>query len=216
VSAPGTTWNYNGGLTQLLAAIVQRSTGQPVEEYARAVLFGPLGIGDVEWIGDLNGLPAAASGLRLRPRDLAKFGSLYLHEGRWRDRQIIPSDWVSESTRYHVALPSPSSALGTHGYGYQWWHTCYRTGFGTFEARTAAGNGQQRIYVLPALRLAVTILAGRYNDRRAARLADRLLLEHIIPATMPESIGATPKPSSCDRPTAAPSRPATTFARSGG
>jgi len=78
------------------------------------------------------------------------------------------------------------------------------------------GHGQQRIYVLPALRLAVTILAGRYNDRRAARLADRLLLEHIIPATMPESIGATPKPSNCDRPTAAPSRPATTFARSGG
>jgi CubicO group peptidase (beta-lactamase class C family) len=182
VGEPGATWTYNGGLTQLLGVIVQRATGQPLREYARATLFEPLGVDDIEWLGDLNGAPSAASGLRLRPRDLAKFGSLYLHDGQWRSRQIIPPDWVRESTRRHLPVRNPVSAFGTHGYGYQWWHNCYRTGSGTFESHTAAGNGQQRIYVLPALRLVVTVLAGRYNDPSAAWLTERLLLEHIIPA----------------------------------
>ena len=93
MAEPGATWNYNGGLTHLLGAIVQRSTGQPLQTYARTVLFQPLGIEDVDWDGDLKGMPSAASGLRLRPRDLAKFGSLYLHDGRWRDHQILPADW---------------------------------------------------------------------------------------------------------------------------
>jgi CubicO group peptidase (beta-lactamase class C family) len=198
VGEPGATWAYNGGLTQLLGAIVQRSTGQPLREYARAVLFEPLGVDDLEWLGDLNGMPSAASGLRMRPRDLAKFGSLYLHEGRWRGRQIIPPDWVRESTRRHLPLPSPVSAFGTHGYGYQWRHNCFRTGFGTFESPTAAGNGQQRIYVLPALRLVVTVLAGRYNDPSASRLTERLLLEQIIPAVRtPSTTRSMPEPAGC-------------------
>ena len=201
VAEPGTLWNYNGGLTQLLGAVVQRSTGQPLLDYARSTLFEPLGISDVDWDGDLTGVPAAASGLRLRPRDLAKFGSLYLHGGRWRGRQIIPADWVSESIRRHVALPTAVTAYGTHGYGYQWWHTCYRTASGTLETPSAVGNGQQRIYVLPQLRLVVTMLAGRYNDPTAARLPDRLLLEQIVPAVrQPAGAGPTREPAGCAGP----------------
>jgi len=76
------------------------------------------------------------------------------------------------------------SAFGTHGYSYQWWHTCYRTAAGTLESHTAAGNGQQRIYVVSELDLVVTVLAGRYNDPTAQRLPDRLLLERIVPAIL--------------------------------
>jgi len=79
---PGTEFNYNGGLAQVMAAVVERATGTPIEDYAHTKLFQPLGIDTVEWLGDLAGMPAAASGLRLRGRDLAKFGSLYLHDGR--------------------------------------------------------------------------------------------------------------------------------------
>jgi CubicO group peptidase (beta-lactamase class C family) len=182
IAEPGTVWKYNGGLPQVLATIVQRRTGEPLRDYARKVLFEPLGISDFEWVGDLAGMPSAASGLRLRPRDLAKFGSLYLHDGQWSGRQIIPAEWVRESTRRHVPLTSPVSAYGTHGYGYQWWHNCYRTAAGTLETPAAVGNGQQRIFVVPELRLVVTILAGRYNDPTAGRLPERLLLEQIIPA----------------------------------
>jgi CubicO group peptidase (beta-lactamase class C family) len=127
-------------------------------------------------------LPAAASGLRLRPRDLAKFGSLYLHDGQWNGRQVVPADWVHESTRWQIALATPVSAYGTHGYGYLWWHTSYRTAVGTLEVPLASGNGEQKIFVVPELHIVVTMLAGRYNDPTATGLPSRLLLEQIVPA----------------------------------
>src|SRR5258705_592758 len=89
---PGTDFNYNGGLTQVMAAVIERATKTPIEDYARAKLFEPLGITDVEWDGDLAGMPAAASGLRLRPPDLAKFGALYLPGGCWDGKQVVPQD----------------------------------------------------------------------------------------------------------------------------
>jgi len=166
----------------VLATIVQRTTGKRLRDYARTVLFAPLGITDFEWLGNLAGMPAAASGLRLRPRDLAKFGSLYLHNGQWNGRQVVPADWVHESTRRQIGLTTPVSAYGTHGYGYLWWYTCYRTAVGTLEVPWTGGNGEQRIFVVPELHMVVTMLAGRYNDPTAAGLPDRLLLEQIVQA----------------------------------
>lgn len=182
---PGANFNYNGGLTHVMAAVIERATKTPIEEYARTKLFEPLGITDVEWLGDLAGMPAAASGLRLRPRDLAKFGSLYLHGGRWNGAQVVPEDWVALSTRrqFRFALRTGPDAGGEFGYGYFWWYNCYPTSAGLIEARTAVGNGQQRIFVLPGLDMVVTILAGRYNDfTTGATLASRILREHVIPA----------------------------------
>ncbi len=75
VTQPGSRWNYNGGATALLAHLISRGTGRPLLDYAREKLFKPLGITDVEWIADSGGEPIAASGLRMRPRDLAKIRS---------------------------------------------------------------------------------------------------------------------------------------------
>ena len=150
VAEPGRIWKYNGGLVQVLGTIVQRTTGKPLRDYARTVLFAPLGITDFEWMGDLAGMPAAASGLRLRPRDLAKFGSLYLHGGQRNGRLVVPADWVRESTRRQIALPIPVSAYGTSDYGYLWWHSCLRTAMGTLEVALANGNGQQRSSCCPS------------------------------------------------------------------
>jgi CubicO group peptidase (beta-lactamase class C family) len=182
---PGSRFNYNGGLTQVMAAVLVHATRTPLQEYARVNLFEPLGITNVEWVGDLAGMPAAASGLRLRARDLAKFGSLYLHSGQWNGKQVIPSKWVELSTRRQFRFPSRtgSDAGGEFGYGYFWWYNCYPSAAGLIEARTAVGNGQQRIFVLPGLNMVVTIFAGRYNDfTTGATLATRILREHIIPA----------------------------------
>ncbi|MGH9882841.1 MAG: serine hydrolase domain-containing protein, partial [Pyrinomonadaceae bacterium] len=182
---PGSDWNYNGGLTQVVAAVLERATKTSLEEYSRTKLFAPLGITDVEWVGDLAGIPAAASGLRLRARDVAKFGSLYLHGGKWNGKRVIPSSWVDLSTRRHFRF-RPRTGVdpdGKFGYGYFWWYSCYPSTRGLIEARTAVGNGQQRIFVLPGLDMVVTIFAGRYNDFTTANtLASRILREHIIPA----------------------------------
>jgi inosine-uridine nucleoside N-ribohydrolase/CubicO group peptidase (beta-lactamase class C family)/leucyl aminopeptidase (aminopeptidase T) len=191
-SEPGALFNYSGGLTHLIAAVVQRATGRPILEYARDMLFEPLGITELEWLGDLDGLPAAASGLRLRPRDLAKFGSLYLNEGRWQDRQILPAEWVRESTRRHLPWPDPETEYGTQGYGYQWWHTLTPPETGAFEIFAAVGNGGQRILVVPALRMVVTVNAGRYNDASAGWLPEQLLFERILPAVRDLAPAGTP------------------------
>jgi CubicO group peptidase (beta-lactamase class C family) len=182
---PGADFNYNGGLTQVMAAVLVRATKSSLQDYARTRLFEPLGITDVEWVGDLAGMPAAASGLRLRARDLAKFGSLYLHGGKWNGKQVIPSDWVERSTRRHFRFPAGtgSNAGAQMGYGYFWWYGCYPSAAGMIEARTAVGNGQQRIFVLPGLDMVVTIFAGRYNDIGAGgTLGTRILREQIFPA----------------------------------
>ena len=100
------------------------------------MLFEPLGISDVEWDGpkawaDIPELEwdgnkpwskvaTPAGSLLLRPRDMAKFGSLYLHDGRWEGRQVLPAGWAKESTRRHIAIKEPESEYGKHGYGYLW------------------------------------------------------------------------------------------------
>lgn len=190
VLEPGADYRYNGGLTQVMAAVLVRATKTPLQDYARTKLFEPLGITDVEWVGDLAGMPSAASGLRLRARDLAKFGSLYLHQGRWNGKQILPSSWVESSTRRQVPFArapgrdrTGADAGGQYGYGYFWWYACHPTPAGLIEARTAVGNGQQRVFVLPGLDMVVTILAGRYNDfTTGSTLGTRILREHIVPA----------------------------------
>ena len=190
VHDPGAEFEYNGGLTHVLAAVLERATKTPIEEYAKTKLFQPLGIETFEWIGDLAGMPAAASGLRLRGRDLAKFGSLYLHGGQWNGRRIISADWIEQSTRRQFRFggqpareQSRPAETGEFGYAYFWWYSCYPTPGGLVEARTAVGNGQQRVFVLPGLDMVVTILSGRYNDFGAANtLGTRILREHVIPA----------------------------------
>lgn len=182
---PGSDFKYNGGLTQVLAAVLVRATKMSLQEYARLKLFEPLGITDVEWVGNLAGMPAAASGLRLRARDLAKFGSLYLNGGKWNGKQVIPANWTDVSTRRHFKFRARTGADsgGEFGYGYFWWYSCYPSAAGLIEARTAVGNGQQRIFVLPTLNAVVTIFAGRYNDFTTGNtLGRRILLDHVIPA----------------------------------
>src|SRR5258708_25205791 len=112
-SGPGKKWNYNGGKTEVLAVIIERATGKKVDEFAKEYLFKPLGIQKFEWTkfpGTNN--PAAASGLRLRSRDLLKFGILYLNKGKWNSKQLIPQNWVAQSFKTIINRPSGG------GYGY--------------------------------------------------------------------------------------------------
>lgn len=188
VTPPGSQFNYSAASTQLLLGAVQHAVRMPVVDYARDVLFAPLGITDVEWVFDSPGLPSAASGLRLRPRDLAKIGSLYLNGGRWQGRQIIPEEWVATSLRRQIDLPPQQSDSGRHGYGFQWWQSRFAVPGGEVEVSIAAGNGGQNIFVLPKQRMVVTILGGRYD--RTDWINEDILLERILPALAPASARA--------------------------
>ncbi len=102
----GSKWYYNGGLSQVLAGLIRRETGLPLHKFAEKTLFDPLGISHYEWLGSpiwTSGTsPSAASGLRMRARDLAKIGSVFLHKGAWNGQQVIPEDWIELSSQPHI------------------------------------------------------------------------------------------------------------------
>jgi CubicO group peptidase (beta-lactamase class C family) len=178
---PGEVWYYNGGLTQVLAGVVQQLVGKPLDVYAKEVLFTPLGITRYEWLGVPNWttpMPIAASGLRMRARDLAKFGSVYLHGGKWKGNQIVPADWVQRSTNRHVPTVGDWRGRGKiWGYGYQWWVGHFPEGY---DVAAAVGNGNQRVFVSPKERIVVTVFAGEYNKfgGHSDRLFTRIMAGH--------------------------------------
>lgn len=163
-AAPGTTFTYNSGGALLMADILSRATGMPWTDYARTRLFEPLGITDVAWIGDFLGRPMAYTGLRMRPRDMAKLGQLVLNRGKWQGRQIVPAVWIEDSLR-----PRLQTGFDGTGYGLFWW-----TGKADWHGRDLAwaaafGNGGQRIFVVPELDLCMVVTAGAYGDAAAAK-----------------------------------------------
>jgi CubicO group peptidase (beta-lactamase class C family) len=91
IESPGVRWIYNGGATALLARLITKGTGQPLHEFAREALFGPLHIENTEWRQGVDGEPIAASGLRMTLRDLARIGVTILNGGQWNGRQVIPA-----------------------------------------------------------------------------------------------------------------------------
>ncbi|MEO6051026.1 MAG: serine hydrolase, partial [Pyrinomonadaceae bacterium] len=90
VNKPGTVFEYNGGMTQLLAAIIKKTTGSDIENFVKRHLLTPLGITKHEWAKLKTGEPDADSGLRLRSRDIARMGLLVMNSGKWNGKQILP------------------------------------------------------------------------------------------------------------------------------
>jgi CubicO group peptidase (beta-lactamase class C family) len=103
-NAPGEAFNYNSGNPHLLSAILTKLTGMNTEDYAKAKLFGPLGITDWRWRRDPQGVPTGGYGLALLPRDMAKFGYLYLRNGEWEGKQLVSTDWIDKVTHATVDM----------------------------------------------------------------------------------------------------------------
>ncbi|MCS0596383.1 serine hydrolase domain-containing protein [Massilia agri] len=164
----GAVFNYNGGTTAVLADILMRRTGMPLEDYAQQKLFAPLGITDWEWQKDVRLRPMAFAGLRLRPRDLATIGQMVLQRGQWQGRQVVPAQWIDESLKAHVETGDGLQ------YGYQWWSGMVDALGGKHRWYAGFGNGGQRLYIVPTLSLVVVSTAGGYDDAGSGRHAGAL------------------------------------------
>ena len=113
--APGSEWNYSGGCTELLGAVLRKASGKPIEAFAEEALFAPLGISDFNWVRYPDNIPAAASGLQLRPRDLAKVGQLVLQRGRWDGKPIVSEPWITEATAPQIGPATGSISTAING-----------------------------------------------------------------------------------------------------
>ena len=150
---PGTVWAYNGGFSQIFSAIVTDKTGMNTLEFAKKNLFSPLGITQIIWSKDRQGIYDAGGGLLLTPRDMAKYGYLILNKGVWEGEQIIPADFVAESVKTRTTFNA------NYGYGYESWWTIPLDGY-----YYAAGIRGQRIYVMEKQDMVVVTTADLPED----------------------------------------------------
>lgn len=146
---PGEVFHYSTADAHLAGGILTRSLGQSLLEYANAHLFGPLGIVGAEWPVDATGFNVGGATLRLTPREMLKFGCLYLQHGIWHGQRVIPAEWI--------ALTTAPQDEQIH-YGYQWWRGEHPF-FGGYDAFIALGYGGDMIFVDPAYDLVIVIKA---------------------------------------------------------
>ena len=140
-------------------------------DFAEKELFRPLGITDVRWDADSQGIPIGGWGLQITPRDMAKLGYLYLRDGVWDGQQIVSSAWVKAATEKHTPTDGPL------GYGYQWWT------YPKWGAYAALGRYGQMIFVVPDLDLIVVTTAAAGGHDAIFRLIE----QYIVPAAQKPS-----------------------------
>ena len=196
---PGKGFAYASAGSHLLSAILVEATGRSVLDYARDKLFNPLGIStdpaaeplaveenlpvyeaaSFAWPVDPQGLHLGDALLKISAPAMAKIGQLMLAGGRWDEKQIVPAQWVTESTQAQVPT---EGGVGADDYGYQWWVT---TADG-HDAFAAAGFGGQLIEVVPDLDLVVVVSCTIPEDLPLEAATFLALVDHLVaPAIAP-------------------------------
>jgi CubicO group peptidase (beta-lactamase class C family) len=184
---PGTHFVYNSGASYMLAAIVQKLTGETLLDYLTPRLFEPLGIIGATWETHANGVNFGGWGLKIKTEDIARFGQLYLQKGLWNGKRILSEDWVAAATSEQVSNGDVPDSDWSQGYGYQFWRCRYNIyrGDGAF--------GQYCI-VMPDQDAVLAITAGVPDMQAVLNIIwDRLLPEMekkplIVSETVPTKL----------------------------
>lgn len=166
-AAPGAKWTYSSGGSALMAEVLRGATRQHADAYAASEMFGPLGI-RYHWQKTPTGPADTEGGLYLTAADLAKIGQLYLDDGVWNGRRLLPTGWAREAMRRHVEHTGPNPA--SPGYGYQWWRYDRR---GT-EIWGGNGFGGQFLLVFPQLQMVAVSYAWNVFGGRNAPIVPAL------------------------------------------
>jgi CubicO group peptidase (beta-lactamase class C family) len=176
VCEPGSDMVYSTGNSHIMSAIITETSGTSALAFARRHLLEPLDISRISWDRSPEGYYMGGNNMALTPRALLKFGRMYLNDGRYEDRQVIPADWVERSWETYGY-----SQYSHHAYGFFWWIDEY-AGQQTFFAW---GYGGQYVFIVPTLDL-VVVCTSSLNDRldgdRHNERLQSLLSETVIPA----------------------------------
>jgi CubicO group peptidase (beta-lactamase class C family) len=193
-NAPGSAFVYNSGATYMLSAIVQKVTGEKLIDYLRPRLFDPLQVREVRWATCPLGIDTGGWGLSATTETLARFGQLYLQQGQWNGKQLLPKSWVQEATTFKIQQPAtPGADLAQlkqssdwhQGYAYQFWrcrHDAFR-GDGAF--------GQYCI-VLPKQDAVIAITSATVDMQGLLNL----VWEHLLPGMQDKPLAADASSSS--------------------
>jgi CubicO group peptidase (beta-lactamase class C family) len=150
---PGSDWYYSDGDAQSLSRVLKAATGMEAGEYAQQALFGPIGVESADWRTDAVGQSLTYCCVFATARDFARFGYLFLRDGLWEEEQVVPEDWVHDSTE-------PSQLLNLN-YGYYWWLTDFEDV--PEDTFAAMGFETKKIYVIPSLDI-VAVRLGEADE----------------------------------------------------
>jgi len=169
---PGAVNHYVSINTHVLGMILTKATGRSVTDYMQEKIWEPLGMeSDAYWLKDSEGMEMVLGGLNATLRDFAKIGSLFLHKGKWNNKQLIPEPWVRASITPDAPHLMPGDEFG---YGYQWWIPLSDAG-----EFMAIGIYNQNIYINPTTKTIIVKLSAnpRYNDSDFVPSSDYAALE---------------------------------------
>lgn len=174
VDQPGTTFHYCTGATHLVSAVLQKATGMSAREFANQYLFGPLGIGPIpeeRWPSDPQGVSIGGYGLSLTPTEMAKLGYLYLNQGQWDGKTVVPARWIATATSSHANRGDKKE------YGYLWWIDAQKQWY------AALGRAGQHIFVYPDQNVVVVFTSDLpYTNDADLIPLQKLLDQYILPA----------------------------------
>ena len=191
--APGTAFAYWDEAMIVFGRALTKTLGTSLENYAAEKLMTPIGIRDWQWWSEEalpDGTPVnfGGTGLKLCAEDHARFGLLFLADGRWGEKQILPRGWVGRATVNQVPADLPTAATdrrattGSGRYGYNWWVIRAAAGVSPVNAYFTSGLNHNVCLVVPAWNL---VLVRQGTDGNPAIGKHRLyseLLARLAPA----------------------------------
>jgi CubicO group peptidase (beta-lactamase class C family) len=171
-AAPGAKWAYNSGASHLMSGIVKSATGRFIDDYASEHLFAPIGIKDFHWKKTPTGHPDTEGGLYLSAEDLARVGYLYLRDGMWNGRRVLPEGWVRRATTRRALAVGPG-----WDYGYQWWITSRQN----VDVWAGRGFGGQTLLVISSRDIVAVVNAWNVFGDSARNLVNPLIDALLAP-----------------------------------
>jgi CubicO group peptidase (beta-lactamase class C family) len=180
IHKPNTKANYGSANPTLLGVAMDSIVSGSLELFIDKYLFQKLEISNYIIQTDLRDKPYFGGGMYLTPKDMVKFGELYLNKGKWNDKQVLSKKWIKKSFTNYLNLENTADK---NGYGYLWWHHTYIINGKEVKSIEARGAGGQYIFIIPKLKVVAVITSGNYRNRKSQQ-PEKILNNYILPLLM--------------------------------
>ena len=124
--------------------------------------------------------PYLGGGWYFTPRDLLKFGQLYLNQGKWKGKALLSASWIKKSMAKHTVL---ENAADKNDYGFLFYHKTYEVNGLKIASVEGRGSGGQYLFMIPQLQLVAVITSGNYRNGKVFQ-PERIMEKYILPAVL--------------------------------